>query len=86
MNDVITFWNRAAEHLYGWKEQDAVGAVSHELMETSFPAPLEKIMENLSRAGHWEGDLVHTSRNGAEVTVASRWYGQARCGAFGVDA
>ena len=42
-------------------------------MQTSFPAPLEKIMENLSRAGRWEGDLVHTCRNGTQVTVASRW-------------
>ena len=73
MNDVVTFWNRAAEELYGWTEAEAVGKVSHELVQTIFPAPLEKITENLSRTGRWEGDLVHTSRNGRQVTVASRW-------------
>src|SRR6476660_1828325 len=41
MNDVITFWNRAAEELYGWKEDEAVGSVSHELMQTIFLGPLE---------------------------------------------
>ena len=73
MNDVVTFWNRAAEELYGWTEAEAVGKVSHELVQTIFPAPLEKITENLSRTGRWEGDLIHTSRNGRQVTVASRW-------------
>src|SRR6476660_8635306 len=53
MNDVVTFWNRAAEELYGWTEAEAVGKVSHELVQTIFPAPLEKITENLSRAGRW---------------------------------
>ena len=73
MNDVITFWNWAAEELYGWKAGEATGRIAHELMRTSFPAPLEKIKETMSSAGHWEGDLVHTCRNGAQVTVASRW-------------
>ena len=73
MNDVITFWNWAAEELYGWKEEEAIGRIAHELMQTSFPAPLEKILEKMSRAGRWDGDLVHTSRSGTQVTVASRW-------------
>src|SRR6476660_353273 len=48
-NDEITFWNRAAEELYGWKEEEAIGKISHELMRTSFPAPLEKILEKVAR-------------------------------------
>jgi two-component system sensor kinase FixL len=73
VNDAITFWNRAAEELYGWKEVEAIGKISHELMRTSFPAPLEKILEKVGRTGRWDGDLVHTTRSGTQVTVASRW-------------
>ena len=29
-NDVITYWNRAAENLYGWPAELALGKVSHE--------------------------------------------------------
>ena len=73
VNDAITFWNRAAEDLYGWKEEEAIGKISHELMRTSFPAPLEKILEKVARTGRWDGDLVHTTRGGTQVAVASRW-------------
>jgi len=72
-NDVITFWNRGAEELYGWTRDEAVGRVSHHLMQTIFPAPLEKIKAELNSAGRWEGELIHARRDGTQVVVASRW-------------
>jgi len=72
-NDVITYWNRGAEELYGWSRAEAVGAVAHAHMKTVFPAPLRDVLAELNRTGRWEGELVRTRRDGGAVVVASRW-------------
>jgi len=73
MTDAITYWNRGAEMLYGWGRGEAVGRVTHQLTQTIFPAPLDQINAELLRTGRWEGELVHTKRDGTQVVVASRW-------------
>ena len=73
MNDVITYWNRGAEDLYGWKSEQAVGRIAHQLLQTVFPAPLEQITATLLRDGRWEGELLHIKSDGTKVSVASRW-------------
>jgi PAS domain S-box-containing protein len=73
INDVITYWNRGAQELYGWTPEEATGKRSHDFLRTVFPAPIEDINAELLRMGRWEGELKHTKADGAEVVVASRW-------------
>jgi PAS domain S-box-containing protein len=70
---IINFWNHAAEDLYGWKKEEAIGKVSHDLLKTQFPKPLEEIDSELVTRGRWQGKLVHSTRDGGNVVVESRW-------------
>jgi len=69
----ISFWNRGAETMYGWPREQAVGRVSRELLQTRSAESFEAVLEEIRRTGYWEGELVHTRRDGSTITVFSRW-------------
>jgi len=73
MSDVITYWNRGAQELYGWTAEDAIGKNSQQLLQTVSPVPLEVIRAELLRTNRWEGELKKTKGDGTQVVVASRW-------------
>lgn len=72
-SDRITFWNKGATDMYGFRREEAVGRVSHDLFRTEFPEPLESIKDKLHRDGQWAGELTHTCATGAQKTVSTRW-------------
>lgn len=71
--NIVTYWNRGSENLYGWTREEAVGKVFDDLVRTTFPVPAEQVMQTLRQTGHWEGTLTRTRRDGTTVTVAARW-------------
>jgi PAS domain S-box-containing protein len=71
VNRIIS-WNRGAEELYGWTAQEALGRVARTLLQTRFPIDFAAVEAQLERDGRWEGELVHTCKNGRSVTVESR--------------
>ena len=69
----IKGWNHAAVRFYGFPSQAAVGCISHSLLKTEFPEPLDRINRHLGEASYWKGRLLHTTRDGRKVEVESQW-------------
>ncbi len=74
--DKVAFWSAGAEETYGWTRQEAMGRFTYDLLKTRFPKPLAEIAAEVAEKGRWEGELVHTRKDGGEITVASRWAAQ----------
>lgn len=73
MDGTILFWTSGIQRLYGWTSAEAVGRVSHELLQTVFPRPLEDIQAELIATGQWHGELTHRTRDGRVMRVATHW-------------
>ena len=73
LNDKILNWYGGAKNLYGWPPEEAIGKNAQELLRTEFPEPISKINEKLFHTGEWEGELVHRSKDGRRIVVASHW-------------
>ncbi len=72
MDNRIVFWNHGAEETYGWTKDQAIGQVTHEFLQTLFTASREQVDATLIEQGQWEGELVHSTRDGRRIVVASR--------------
>jgi PAS domain S-box-containing protein len=70
---MVTYWNRAAEELYGWTAEQAVGRRASDLLQPRLPVDAARAEADLLQAGRWEGEVSQVRRDGSQIMVASRW-------------
>jgi PAS domain S-box-containing protein len=72
MDDRIAFWNRGAEHLYGWSAEEVRDQPSCDFIE--YEEPLKILAERiLLDTGAWSGECSHLTKQGNTVIVRSHW-------------
>ena len=68
----IRYWNRAAELLYGWSADEAVGRQCADLVWTE-PGAHEAADAEVMGAGYFAGELTQRTRDGRTIIVDCRW-------------
>ena len=67
---VILYWNRAAEDMFGWTAQEAIGRTSTELLlRGSSAVRASEIVGTVERRGGWTGELEVERRDGTRLWV-----------------
>src|SRR5262249_47807205 len=72
LDGLIIYWNHGAELLYGYSSEEAIGKISHQLLQTERPVSPTEFMEALKRDGEWIGDIRHTTCDRRFLVVESR--------------
>jgi two-component system, cell cycle sensor histidine kinase and response regulator CckA len=73
LDNQILLWNKAAEHLYGWKEEEAIGRRSHLLWQEKNIQKIQEAFNSIIKNSSWEGELEQKTRYLKDITVESRW-------------
>ena len=74
LNDMIMFWNKSAEEIYGYTKEEAIGKKVTDLIYT--PEQLEdyfKAKDITLKDGKWSGELKQKTKDGRTITVWSNF-------------
>ena len=72
LDDHILYWNAAAERLFGWTAEEALGRREAKLLRSD-EAATQAAMAALHEHGAWTGELRMHHRSGRPLAVEARW-------------
>jgi len=68
-NRIIRFWNKAAEKLYGWQEDQALGHQITDIVSDISPEEAEKVSSKLMAGESWSTEASVKNKDGSIVPV-----------------
>jgi PAS domain S-box-containing protein len=69
----ITYWNKSAERIYGWTENEVLGKKTWDILRGGNTSHLPLVNEAFAKGDRWSSDLEHVTRDGKKLIVDSRW-------------
>ncbi|GAH02683.1 unnamed protein product, partial [marine sediment metagenome] len=69
--NIIT-WNKAAESIYGWNEEETIGENIRDFIAIEYPDDNEEdVMQQLFEEGFWKGEVIQYNRDGLPINILS---------------
>lgn len=69
----VTYWNKAAEDMFGWTEREALGRETKSLIQAQFPnATREETLRQLIEEGYYEGELRYSGKDNLQIEGHAR--------------
>jgi PAS domain S-box-containing protein len=68
----ITYWNKGAEHIYGWTASEALGKRADELLHREDSPQRQDAWNAVLEKGEWVGELRQATKTAREIVVESR--------------
>ncbi len=72
VDDVITYWNPAAERIFGWSAEEACGKKSTQLLSTR-EEDSEVIRQAILKNQGWSNELHYQTKDQKTVIAETRW-------------
>ena len=72
LDNVIRYWNKGAERLYGWTLQEAIGSSLAELLYED-PQALGEATAQVLASGEWSSEVLERHKDGRILQVEVNW-------------
>ncbi len=73
LKNYMTYWNKGAERMYGWKAKELIGKKANEILYKEEPPLSVEALNTVIGRGEWSGELRQIMKSGKEIIVDSRW-------------
>lgn len=67
----ILYWNKGAERLYGWTQEEAIGSSPDKLIWDD-PAAFDEVASRVLDHGEWRGEITQRRKDGSTLIVESQ--------------
>ena len=69
---LITRWNAAAEHLYGWTAAEVIGKPFLDIIHTQYHlTDREEALREVLQTGRWTGEVIQARKDGTPLPIWS---------------
>ncbi len=73
LDGTIYYWNKGAEHMYGWRSEEVIGRNANDILYREIPSQLPGILAAVTQKGYWQGELEKIRKDGKDIIFDSQW-------------